>query len=101
MFLWIERERGLVHMFMMMMMMLLLLFVFVIVDVLMMMMMVERKKERKGYCDCCFLRDSYIWRGIPVGMGNVIGDILEREREGWKQFGWLFWAARGFKIPLK
>jgi len=47
------------------------------------------------------LRDSYIWRGIPVGMGNVIGDILERERESWKQFGWLFWAARGFKIALK
>jgi hypothetical protein len=43
----------------------------------MMMMMVERKK---GYCDycCCFLRDSYIWRGIPV----VIGNLRERRYFG-------------------
>jgi hypothetical protein len=40
----------------------------VCVLVMVMMMMVERKK---GYCDCCFLRDSYIWRGIPVMIGNL------------------------------
>jgi hypothetical protein len=33
----------------------------VCVLVMVMMMMVERKK---GYCDCCFLRDSYIYGGV-------------------------------------
>jgi hypothetical protein len=44
----------------------------------MMMMMVERKK---GYCDCCFLRDSYIWRGIPVMIGNLRERRYFGERE--------------------
>jgi hypothetical protein len=65
----------------MMMMMLLLLFVFVIVDVLMM-MMVERKKERKGYCDCCFFEGFLYMEGYTCWDGKCDRRYFgERKRE--------------------
>jgi hypothetical protein len=50
-----ERERDWVH---------------VVIDddvtvcVLVMVMMMTMVERKKGYCDCCFLRDSYIYGGV-------------------------------------